>query len=133
MKKLILIGAMTLATACASTTQRVAKNEYGPQRWEGYVLRNGLQVPVDVEFARASAHWTGQLLVGDEVIPLRQVRLTGLGVHFEIPGEAFDGTVAGDWMAGSVSGAKAPGSFTLMRDAQPEPPDDREYDDYFRP
>ena len=76
------------------------------------MLRNGLQVPIAVELAEASADWTGRLRVGNSSVPLEHVRVTGLGVHFELPGEgAFDGTVAGNWMAGSVSSSAAPGSF----------------------
>lgn len=53
----------------------------------------------------------------DSFLPLEHVRVTPLAVHFELPGEgAFDGTVAGNSMAGSVSGANAPGGFALTRE-----------------
>jgi hypothetical protein len=43
-------------------------------------------------------------------------------VHFELPGEGtFEGTVAGDSMAGSISGG-ANGSFALKRRDANEPP-----------
>ena len=120
MKKLIPIGMMALLSACAGMTRQVSKSD-GGQRWEGFVLRNGMQVPVVVELARASADWTGQLRIGDSSMQLEHVRLTPLGVHFELAGEgSFDGAVAGNSMAGSFSGANAPGgSFTLTRGPEP--------------
>ena len=119
MKKLIPIGMMALLSACAGMTRQVAKSGSDAQRWDGFVLRNGVQVPVVVELARASADWTGQLRIGDSSMPLEHVRLSALGVHFELPGEgAFDGTVAGNSMAGSVSGANAPGGFALTREPE---------------
>ena len=59
------------------------------------------------------------VVAGCAGMPLEHVRATGLGVHFELPGEgAFDGTVAGNWMAGSVSGSVARGSFALTREVE---------------
>jgi hypothetical protein len=55
--------------------------------------------------------------VQDSAAPIQDVRATLAGVHFEVPGEGvFDGTVAGNSMAGSVSGGAA-GSFSLAREA----------------
>ena len=116
MKTPILIGVIALLTSCAGISP-VQKTDRVSERWEGIVLRNGLQVPVLVELGHASPDWTGRLRVGDKSLALENVRVTGLGIHFELPGEAtFDGTVAGDSMAGSVSGSTASGAFALTRE-----------------
>jgi hypothetical protein len=127
MKKPILMGMMALLSACAGMTRQMSKSDAGEQRWEGFVLRDGIQLPVIVELARASADWTGRVRIGDSSIPLEHVRLTPLAVHFELPGAgAFDGTVAGNSMAGSVSG-NAPGGFALTRDQEQANPSDVRY------
>jgi hypothetical protein len=114
MKKPMWMAVIVLVTGCAGVAPRAKSS--GSERWQGFLLRNGLQVPIEVELAAASADWTGRLRVGNSSLPLEHVRLTGLGIHFELPGEgAFDGTVAGDWMAGSVSGSTPAGSFALVR------------------
>jgi hypothetical protein len=57
--------------------------------------------------------------VGNSSLPIDHVRVTELGVHFELPGEGiFDGTVAGNRMAGSVSGSSAQGAFALTREVE---------------
>jgi len=56
---------------------------------------------------------------GNSSLALERVRVTGVGVHFELPGQgAFDGTVAGNSMAGAVSNSTAPGSFALTREVE---------------
>src|SRR5438105_8626196 len=117
MKKAMLIGLTAVAASCAGMSPRAQASTVVSERWRGFMLRNGLQVPIAVELAEANADWTGRFRVANSSLPLEHVRLTGPGVHFELPGEgAFDGTVAGDWMAGSVSGSAAPGSFALIRE-----------------
>jgi hypothetical protein len=117
MNKPTLMAVLALIAGCAGMAPR-AQNT-GSERWQGFLLRNGLQVPIEVELASASPDWTGRLRVGNSSLQLENVRLTGLGIHFELPGEgAFDGTVAGNWMAGSVSGSTPLGSFALMRDPE---------------
>jgi hypothetical protein len=50
---------------------------------------------------------------------IQGARATVTGVHFEVPGEGvFDGTVAKDSMAGSVSGGAASGSLSLSRETE---------------
>lgn len=127
MTKPILMGMMALLSACAGMTRQVSKSDNGAQRWEGFMLRNGMQIPVVVELAQSSAEWTGQVRLGDSSMQLEHVRFTPLGVHFELPGQgAFDGTVAGNSMAGSVSG-NAPGGFALTRDREQANPSDVRY------
>ena len=119
MKKGMLFGLMAMTVTCAGLSTRAQASTAVSERWRGFMLRNGLQVPIAVELAEASADWMGQLRVGDSSLPLEQVRVTGLGVHFELPGEGvFDGTVAGNRMAGSVSSSAARGSFALTRELE---------------
>lgn len=117
MKKPILIG-MMLLSACAGTKSQM-RDGGTSERWRGYVLRDGLQVPVVVELVRTGGDRMSRLWVGDSSVQLENVRITPLGVHFDVPGEGtFDGSVAGDQMAGSVSGAAAPGAFELRREPE---------------
>jgi hypothetical protein len=117
MKKGMLFGLMAMAAAFAGLGPRAQASTALAERWQGFMLRNGLRVPIAVELAKASADGRGRLLVGHSSLSLEHVRVTGLGVHFELPGEGvFDGTVAGDSMAGSVSGSAAPGSFALTHE-----------------
>ena len=112
MKKQMLFGltAMAIGWAAFSGAAQAASST----SWQGFMLRDGVQVPIAVELPVASG--TGQLSTGGSSVPIEHVRVTDLGVHFELPGEAvFDGTVAGNRMAGSVSGPAAQGSFSLTR------------------
>ncbi len=119
MKKGMLFGLVAMAAGCVGVSPRAQASTAFSQRWQGFMLRNGLQVPIAMELAEASADWTGRLRVGNSSLPIEHVRVTGLGVHFELPGEGvFDGTVAGNWMAGSVSGSAAQGSFALTREVE---------------
>ena len=119
MKKGMLFGLMAMAAGYAGISPRAQASGLVSERWQGFMLRNGLQVPIDVELAEANAEWTGRLRVGNSSLSLEHVRVTGLGVHFELPGEGvFDGTVAGNWIAGSVSSSAAPGSFALKREVE---------------
>jgi len=118
-KKGMLIGLMALAAGCAGMSQGARSSSPVSEKWLGFMLRDGLKVPIAVELAAAGPDWTGQLHVGSSSLPLEHVRVTGLAVHFEVPGEvAFDGTVAGNWMAGSVSGSAERGSFALTREVE---------------
>jgi hypothetical protein len=113
----MLFGLMAMAVGCAGLSTRAQGGAALSQRWQGLMLRSGLQVPIAVELAEASADWTGRLRVGNSSLPIDHVRVTELGVHFELPGEGvFDGTVAGNRMAGSVSGSSTQGSFALTRE-----------------
>jgi hypothetical protein len=119
MNKGMLFGLMAIAAGCAGVSSRAQASTAPSERWQGILLRNGLQFPIAVELAETSVDATGRFRVGNSSLPIEHVRLTGGGVHFELPGEGvFDGTVAGDSMAGSVSGAAARGSFTLTRDVE---------------
>ena len=116
MRKGMLIG---LLAAIGSAGLGLPAQAGVPERWQGFLLRDGLRVPIAVELAATGAEWTGRFRAGNVSSPLEHVRMTGVGVHFEIPGEgAFDGTVAGDLMAGSLSGSGAPGSFALAREVE---------------
>jgi len=78
-------------------------------------LRNGLRAPIAVSLPPAGEAGNGQLIAGGNAVPLERVHVTATHVHFELRGEGvFDGTIAGDSMAGTVSGATS-GSFVLLR------------------
>jgi hypothetical protein len=115
----MLFGLMAMAVGCAGLSTRAQGGTALSQRWQGFMLRSGLQVPIAVELGEASADWTGRLRVGNSSLPIDHVRVTELGVHFELPGEGiFDGTVAGNRMAGSVSGSSMQGAFALTREVE---------------
>ena len=119
MRKAMLIGLTAVVAGCVGMSGRARASAGVSERWQGFMLRNGLQVPIAVELVEASADWTGRFRVANSSLPLEHVRMTSLGVHFELPGEgAFDGTVAGNLMAGSVSGSSTPGSFALTREVK---------------
>lgn len=119
MKKRMLFGLMAIAVGCAGLSTRAQASTALSHRWQGFMLRDGVQVPIAVELAEASADGTGELRVGNSSLPIEHVRVGGLGVHFELRGEGvFDGTVAADRMAGSVSGSRAQGSFELTREME---------------
>ena len=116
MKNAILIGMLTMATACAGMNPRSQAEPMFSGRWQGFLLRSGLRAPVEVQLSETSGEWTGRFSAGDNAVPLERVLVKGNAVHFELPGAGvFDGSVAGDSMAGSVSGALG-GSFFLRRE-----------------
>jgi len=119
MKIATLVGLMTLATGVAGTSSPARAERTLAGRWQGSLLRDGRQVAISVDLDGANRNWSGRLSVDEMSTPLEGVRVTPIGVHFEVPGEGiFDGTVAGDSMAGSVSGSAAAGSFSLARETQ---------------
>jgi hypothetical protein len=113
MKLSMLMGMLIVGALFAGSTP--ARAESGAAgRWRGVLLRDGLQVPISVEL---SGGLSGRLRSHDAFAPIESARATVTTVHFEVPGEGvFDGTVAQDSMAGSVSGAAASGSFSLTRE-----------------
>jgi hypothetical protein len=91
-------------------------------RWRGVLLRNGLREPVSLELSAQNRDWRGRFSAGENFVPLQEVRVTATSIHFELPGEGiFEGAIAGDSMAGSISGG-ANGSFALERRDATEPP-----------
>jgi hypothetical protein len=108
-----------MTSACAGMTPRPQGENMFSGRWRGFLLRDGLSAPVEIELAEASSEWIGRFSAGDNSVPLQRVRVNGNDVHFELAGAGvFDGSVAGDSMAGSVSGALG-GSFFLHRQEPP--------------
>jgi hypothetical protein len=115
MKTARSIVLVALLAGCASVPARAPRDGDVSGHWEGFLLRNGLREPASVDLLEASNSWEARFGAGDNSVRLEDVRVTGSTVHFELPGEAsFDGTVAGDRMAGSVSGPVT-GSFSLTR------------------
>jgi hypothetical protein len=117
MKMSMLIGFLTLGASLAGVSTPACAESGVAGRWQGVLLRDGVQVPISVELAGANPDLSGRLRTEDMSATIQSARTTLNGVHFEVPGEGvFDGTVAGDSMAGSVSGAPAAGSFSLARE-----------------
>ena len=117
MKISMLIGLMTFGATVAGMSSAAHAENGHPRRWQGSMLRDGRQVAIALELDGANPG-SSLLQVGGSSAPLQDLRVTLTGIHFEVPGEGvFDGTVAGDSMAGSVSGAAA-GSFSLARETQ---------------
>jgi len=111
----LLIGSIALVAACAGVSPRRDSDEAVAGRWQGVLLRNGLREPVAVELSARNRDRRGRFSAGDNFVPLQYVRVTATSVHFELPGQGtFEGAVAGDSMAGSISGG-ANGSFALKR------------------
>ena len=118
MKISTLIGLMAVGVGVSMSAPAHAESGL-TGRWHGLLLRDGRQVPIAVDLDGALSQTSGRLQVEGVSTSLENVRATAMGVHFEAPGEGvFDGTVAGDSMAGSVSGARASGSFSLAREAE---------------
>lgn len=120
MKTKTMVGLLMSLTAFAAVPASAKSSDAQVQRWQGILIRDGLDVPIEVMFAKGGADWSGELRQGSSSMQLEHVRVSAVGVHFELPGEGtFDGTVSGNSMAGSVSGTATPGGFALRR--QPEP------------
>ena len=117
----MMIGSIILLGACSGASPRPTGDAAVAGHWQGVLLRNGLRAPMAVELSPQDRDWRGRFSAGVNSVPLQDVRVTATSVHFELPGEGiFDGSVAGDSMAGSISGA-GNGSFTLKRRDATEP------------
>lgn len=115
----LLIGSIVVLAGCAGLSPRADNDEVASGHWQGVVLRNGLRAPVAVELKESGRDWSGRFSAGENSVPLQDVRVTPTSVHFELPGEGtFEGAVAGDRIAGSISGP-ASGSFSLTRSQDP--------------
>jgi hypothetical protein len=114
MKMSMVIGLSILAAGLAGPA---AAGSGITGRWQGVLLRDGVRVPIEVELIGENPGSSGRLQAGDVFAPIQGARATATFVHFEVPGEGvFDGTVAADTMAGSVSGSATSGSFSLTRE-----------------
>ena len=114
MARVALVAAFAFVAACATVSPSTDRSARG-LRWEGYLLRNGLRSPIAVSLPPPGEAGEGQLTAGENAVPLEHVEVTTTRVHFELPGEGvFEGTVAGDSIAGSVTGP-ANGAFVLSR------------------
>lgn len=115
MKNALKIAMVMMAAACAGVVPRAQAGAQFSGRWQGFLLRDGLRAPVELRLAEESNEWSGRFSAGDNSVPLDHVQVKGNDVHFELAGAgAFDGSIAGDSMAGSVTGAQG-GSFFLHR------------------
>jgi hypothetical protein len=118
-KHLLLVAFLSLAAACAGVASRPSVDSDAAGSWHGYLLHDGLREPIFVSLDEDDTGWSGTYSEGANSVPLSAVSIADSGrVHFEVQGKvAFDGSVAGRSMAGTVSGPSA-GSFAL--DRQPE-------------
>ena len=115
MRTVLSIALVGLLSACATVTPRTRSDGELSGHWEGFLLRNGLREPVSLELTQASSAWDGRFSARNNFVQVEDVRVTGSNVHFELPGEgSFDGTIAGDTIAGSVTG-DVNGSLSLKR------------------
>jgi hypothetical protein len=120
MKRATLIGLIAAGVGCAAVSDRALASNSVPERWQGFMLRDGLRVPISLDMATDGAGSSGKFRIGETSVALEHIRAGGFAVHFELPGGfVFDGTTAGNAMAGSVSGTLAHGSFTLAREETP--------------
>jgi hypothetical protein len=118
MKMSMLSGLLIFGAAVAAMSAPAHAQNGIAGQWRGVLLRDGLQVPISMDLAGANQQLSGQLQVEDSLAPIESARASAAAVHFEVPGAGiFDGTVAGDSMAGSVSGTAASGSFSLTRES----------------
>jgi hypothetical protein len=114
------IASIFTVAACAGAPSRPYSDDAVSGRWQGVLLRDGLRSPISVDFFERDRDWEGRFAAGSESVPLRDVRVTTTTVRFELPGEGvFEGSVAGDSIAGSVSGPVS-GSFALTRHPDPQ-------------
>ena len=122
MRTMFAIGFAMILGGCATMGAHAQGDSLPTGRWGGFLLRNGLRSPVAVDLSEASSEWSGRFSAGDNSVQLQRVRVTPRSVHFELPGEGvFDGSIAGDSMAGSISGETS-GSFSLRRQDPASPP-----------
>jgi len=122
MKRFSLILSLSLVAGCASISAGsqpfASQADAAPGgHWQGYLLHDGFRDWIHVDLDSAGGAWTGTYSEGNHAVPLQAVKFDESGaVHFELQGKgSFDGAVAGDTMAGTVSGPST-GSFALSRD-----------------
>jgi len=120
MKNAVRIAMVMMAAACAGVAPRAQAGTQFSGRWQGFLLRDGLRTPVEVQLAEVSNEWTGRFSAGDNSVPLDHVQVKGNDVHFELAGAgAFDGSIAGDSMAGSLTGGQSGSFFLHHQEEQP--------------
>jgi hypothetical protein len=121
MKRSLLIISMSLAAGCAGIASRPQADVAPGGHWAGYLLHDGLRAPILVDLDENGSGWIGTYSDGDNAVQLTAVKIDVSGrVHFEVQGDvSFDGAVAGDSMAGTVTAigcGPSAGSFALNRD-----------------
>ncbi len=99
--------------------------------WEGTIDVSGVSLRMRVVFTPAAEGLTAAIDIpqqGASGLPLRNVRVEGSAVHFELPTSAaaavFEGTLSGASMKGTFTQGAAVGTFSLTRaaDVAPDPP-----------
>ena len=99
--------------------------------WVGTIDVAGMSLRTRVVFTPTGKGLSAAIDIpqqGASGLPLRNVRLDGTSVHFELPATAaaavFEGTVSGTAMAGTITQGAATGRFSFIRtgDVSVEPP-----------
>jgi pimeloyl-ACP methyl ester carboxylesterase len=96
--------------------------------WEGTIDVSGVTLGMRVVFTPGGSGVSAAIDIpqqGASGLPLRNVRVEGAAVHFELPTAAtaavFDGTLAGSEMTGTFRQGTASGTFSLARTGEVEP------------
>jgi hypothetical protein len=122
---IIIAAALIAAPVFAQAFPSTPEDDQGPAGlWMGFVQQKGTREPMTLELSDANNTWDGAYVVGGVSTPVDNLRVTGKDVHFDLPGQGtFDGTIAGDRLAGKVSGP-GQGSFELTRREVDNPVED---------
>jgi hypothetical protein len=122
MKTVISVVLVSLVAGCSGVSFRRDVEREPAGHWQGYRLHDGVRAPIRVSFDDDGAQWKGSFREGDDITSLSDVRVAESGrvVHFAVQGSnAYDGSVEGDSMSGTVTGPAA-GSFALSREPDPD-------------
>jgi len=134
----LLAGLVALAAGlCYSLQPERAEARTGQAAiagaWEGMIDVAGISFQMRVVFREADGGLSAAIDIpqqGASGIPLREVRLDGASVHFELPTGAapavFDGTVGQGGITGVFTQGPAAGTFSLKRVVAGPPPPYRE-------
>lgn len=116
MKSFLLISSLSFLAGCAGLATRPQADVAAAGNWSGYLVHDGVRAPVSVFLGEDGSRWLGTFNDGDGLVPISVVDVGNDGrIHLEVEGSfAFDGTVAGDKIEGTVTGPSS-GSFALDR------------------
>ena len=81
MKKGMLIGLIAGAVGCAGMSQRALASNAVAERWQGFMLRDGLRVPISLDVAKREVN----LEVSEEELAKRKSQARRFGAQ-DAPG-----------------------------------------------
>ena len=116
MKTMIVLSMLMVAACAAPAGSMRSTSESYTGSWRGELVRGQVRTPAEVRLSEREGSVQGEFW-GHALMP---VALTGLqlgrNVHFEVPEMGtFDGTAAGDVIAGTFHDGAGEGSFTLEK------------------